>query len=507
MMYGSAFDTLNGHGQGLGYLAPDPSPSTAWVASHPRGTPGPTIDITLSCGIDQNGNSWVMFNNQFFSSMDAINSFLTIWGNSGSAPFDISNPGAKAGYYMLQGAVATANNLRYWRSVTPITVSDVIGQLRAAGVPFTAYQPPPPPVIAPPAPDIVPPAPPPPPPTANYAPPPGYAVMPAAWSPRAYPIYGTVPQFNSDGTTTFYNATSFYGLTPPTGRDIGKYQAIGLDPTKLAAGLYAYKETDLGPIMSPANRRYELYMFTVIDLIANKILGPFFETTEGGGGGLLISDPVGLVSRIITDVSTFGTAEAARAAAQAAGVSQANIDLATEAGAALAIAIATVGTGIVLSATPTVAATAFPIAADAGSATASLILPTTVEVAAMDAAGATLLPASLSLVAPLSIDAAVVTGAEIAAAPLAAADTPLVPASVTTAAGGVATKAATAIGTTALAAGIKKITGQLPGAKPPTASAAAPDGTAQTTAPAASSAIKWGLGILAAALILKRKTS
>jgi hypothetical protein len=627
MMFGTNHDSLNGHGAGLGAPPPGRSvsrrkgykPGLGYVAPNPNyGRPVPfgqppepsTLDIPLSCGVDPGGYPWVMFNNQYFSTMDALRSYFQ---SRPSLP-----EGQDVGFQMIQAAISVSDRLYDPMGTHPAliktTLTDIVGQLRLSGVPFTAYLPPPAPVIQPvsvqtinetaslsaPSPadllkspyasllalkdplgrpisfsdtdfdvttdgsyvlviytsasaapyyfrwngyswesltwngsylaandnsrysvaghapvSLAPPS--------TLAPsmptafdlPPGYMTAPVNLG-FTYPIYGQVPVFSSDGTTSFSGATPFYGLVLPAylrgGATASQY--IGLDPTKLSAGLYAYKETDLGPITSPAGRTYELSMITFIDLMTQKLIGPFFQTTEGGGPGLLISNPLALASRIIVDISTMGSAEIVRAAAKAAGVSQANIDLATEAGAALAIAIATVGTGIVLSGGGGAAATAgaaFPTAIDAGSATATLILPTTAEVAAMGAAGSTLLPASLSLIAPLSLDAvaAAVTGASAgAAAPTVT--TSLVPSAAIKTVTGAVTATAKTLATTALATEIKKLTGQLPGAKPP--SQAAPSLTINaagaTGAPSGtSSAVTWGLGILALAAILKKKVS
>jgi hypothetical protein len=661
MIYGTAHDDLNGFGRGLaspvalipakkllastvlknvltrrrrpglGYIAPNPLYGTSSSGFGAPAQPA-TIDIPLSCGIDQSGNPWIMFNNQYFSSIAAIQAYLSIWGNSGAAPFDTTNPGAAAGYQMLQQVAtrqqivdATTQNV----FVTDGTMAGAVGGLKWMGVPFTAYQPITAPTITPPptpgtpvttvgpigpaqyspvAPDpqtlaaaqingtlspsmfnysqpfnnvvvyfqkfsaanyymvlnmkfsplvywfawdgtswnyepawtnsnnpvandtasvwqVI----------ANYnftpgattpapsaAPsldvPPGFQIMDSPAIVRVYPIYGQAPTIDANGIATI-QGTSFYSLVRPGGTLADSIApSVGLDQTKMSAGLYAYKETDLGPITSAAGRRYELYMLTIYDLYARKIIGPFFETTEGGGGGLLINNPLALASRIIVDVATWGTAEVARAVAKAAGVSQANIDLATEAGAALAIALATAGVAAGISAGSAGAAGAiapFPVAADAGSATASLILPTTAEVSAEAAAGSTLLPASLSLVAPISADAvsaAVVSGAA-SAVPATAAPTANVLTQGAAAAGTTLEKAVEgaviSTGATALSTEIKKLTGQLPGVKPP--SQVAPSLTINqagaTTAAGGSKLLTWGLGALAALAILKKKAS
>lgn len=614
MIYGTAHDELNSFGSGLGYIGPNPNYGKG-AFGHPEPA---TLDIPLSCGIDSSGNPWISFNNQYFSTIEAVRSFLTIWSNSGAAPFDTSNPGAVAGYNMLQSAVQKGGQIENVKTqgvfIADGTMAGAVGALKFLGVPFAAYQSPAAPIIAPAQPSG--------PPltlapgtslssvtalvgpgidkmfnygasapsltrentsglslivggvsspidslqaffdsnskwgmkvisngTAYYfwdvgrwvlknpseispetwyavfnvsntvIPPPGYEVLSVGMG-FVYPLYSQAPNFNSDGTTTI-GGPGFYGLTTPTATNITG-QFIGLDKTKLSAGLYACKFTDLGPIISPAGRRYQLTMITFLDLTTGKIIGPFFQTTEGGGGGLLISNPIALASRIIVDVATWGNAEAARAGAKSAGVSQKNIDLVTEGGAALAIALATAGVaaGISASATSATASAAFPVAADAGSATASLILPTTAQVAAMNAAGATLLPASLSLIAPaaasLTVAEAVTGVAATAAAPETAAATlpassVAVPAAIKTTAAGITKALQAAVvstGVTALSTEIKKLTGQLPGAKPPTQMILSPT---EISAPSGSSATKqiltWGLGALAALAIFKKHSS
>ncbi len=181
--------------------------------------------------------------------------------------------------------------------------------------------------------------------------PPGYVTLPASWQPRnnAWPLYGANPTFDSNGIASFAGAKGFYSLALTMG-PTGPVNSLGLDPQKLQTGIYAYLEKDLGAITLGNGRIYELFSVNVWDTFLNKDAGTFYETTEGGGGGVLIKDPLGLVARLITDVSTLGSAEAYRYAAQKSGVPDSTINLATEAFAAAAVVVATAGTIIVASA-------------------------------------------------------------------------------------------------------------------------------------------------------------
>jgi hypothetical protein len=598
MLYGTAHDRLNRRRPGLSGLA-YPVNYAEWtmVGNNFRYPPG-NYDVPLSCGIDQNNNVWIEFNNQYFYKESDLTNFLALWGNSGRASFDSTNQGAMVGYNLLQNSVQF--------STTPygtFSIADVVGKLRAAGVAFTAYAPPPAPapVVLPPvatgqsstahyvsvpslytkgtsnwyflapasgvelsfpnsaiggrAPasnsisetpnsgggyhyrvqdaisgiilegDTAP---------AGAAPmtpsapggflqpitvsapsvniPPGYSTLTGSLGiPRAFPIYGTPPDHNPANNTWSFNFAK--GFTSLLGNPLMGGNPLGLDSQKFSVGIYAYRESDLGAITGDNGRTYELWQLDIYDTAANKAVGTFFETVEGGGGGLWISDPLELASRIIVDVATMGYAEAARAAAQAAGVSEQNIKLATEAGAALAVTVATVGAGAVLTAPgASVAATAFPVAADAASPVA--LIPVTAEVSAEAAAGSTLLPASLSLIAPVSVSAlpavvgtAAATGTieTVAAttAPAAGGGTSLV-SGATAAAEKAVGSVVLATGTTALATEIKKLTGQLPqstgGYIPGAPAPATPSGT-----PAKSISPLAILGAIGAAILVAKK--
>lgn len=407
------------------------------------------------------------------------------------------------------------------------SLNDLIAALRGQDntIPFNVYQapiatPPPTPTPAPEPSPIAPPAPPPP--AASYTPPPGFQVLPQNWAPNSYawPLYGNAPVHLNHrsgdvvvGTPywSFGPAQQYYSLIPDPSGVMSASLAVGLDPQKLSLGLYSYRQSDLGPIALENNHTYELWQLDIFDDATNTPFNTFWYTVEGGGGGVLISDPLYLASRIVVDVSTMGTAEIARAGLEQAGVSEQNIKLATEAGAALATTIATVGATAALTA---------PVAA-------SEPLLVTPEVAAMESAGATLLPPTLSTVAlapeAVGVSSAVVAGAasgvastvsEVGAAadavlPTSTVDATLVSPTVaaeTTGAGAVGT-AATAAGTTLVGAGkalattalvdeFKKLTGQLPPVVAPyRPGTSAPAPTA--TAPAPSG----GAGILIAALV------
>lgn len=248
-------------------------------------------------------------------------------------------------------------------------------------------------------------------------------------------------------------------------------------------------------------------------------LGTWSWTQSSGSGGFLgieSADWLKTSARVITDVTTLGFGEVARAGAETAGVSEKNIDLATEIYAAGAVVVGSAGGGYaILTATPEiVAATAFPIALDAGSATASVLLPTTAGAASVEAAGATLLPASLSLIAPLSSDviiaSAVGEGAVLAATAEGSAGGTSTIATATKGAVSTVEKAvqATVVSTamTALSTEIKKLTGQLPkGAAPPSQTVA--PGQAPAAPMSGTTLLKWGAGALAALVLLKKHSS
>lgn len=189
--------------------------------------------------------------------------------------------------------------------------------------------------------------------------PPGYVTIYNTWAPRqnAWPLYAANPSIK-DGVTSFSGIKGFNSLTPSV---TGQGNSVGLDTKKLALGIYAIKETPLGSIVQENGRTYELYLEEIFDTSTQASAGSFYVTTEGGGGGLLISNPIQLASRIITDIATWGTAEAVRAAAQKAGVPESTINLATELYAAAAVALATAGAITVLTA-PAVSVAAVPTA-------------------------------------------------------------------------------------------------------------------------------------------------
>lgn len=660
MMYGTAHDTLNGHGPGLGYMGPNPSS-------------GASQEIPLSCGIDPNGNAWIKFSNQYFSD----NASLWNWLQQNS--FDRTTPEGAAYSLMMmayQGAfVMGGGNLLYLTSggVPAASMAAIVGQLRRQGVPFTAYQPVAPPTITPtPTPTTVQRAGP------ALAPniqiqapspavlisksgslttndfqatdlstgqdlsnkvksaslwqwggsfilgldlgdaggfyfgwagtgwgrtdrsafgavewshlfgvsiqpsgaaasqdltlPPGFKILQSMSDLEPYPLYAQAI-LNPDGTTTL-QGTPFFGLTVPNQLigGMSSMQYVGLDPTKISAGLYAYEKTDLGPIINSAGRAYELNRFTIYDLVARKTIGPFYGTVEGGGGAHFLEKYAPEILRAVTTAGSGGMTEIIHATDE--GLAK-KVDLyvggsSIAAAVAVGATIATGGTGTAAAVAGTIAAltetaeiaaqkqkpedviasaiitgvstgvltgiaghisqaanpvadaingTAFPVAADAGSSTASLILPTTARVAAMNAAGSTLLPASLSLIAP---NTAILTAAETITAGATAGTPPptntippssIIPTGAKTAAAGLTKVVGAAVASTAataLATEIKKLTGQLPGAKPPSQEQIIVVAGGETPAPSAgpsSKLLTWGLGALAALAVLKKKAS
>jgi hypothetical protein len=522
MIYGTAFDeiTESRHLTGTGSRKDLASPMTDQAAYNGKfyvlqNTPIGSVSsetrfAVVSAGIDQNNNPYVTVNGTTYFDLSGAKNALINDGLYGRGINSYPYAAKKNGFPDYK------------------TLADLIGALRWTDptIPYSIYTPPaaptpgpivaPPPVVSQPTPVQV---------VASIPVPAGFSVMPANWTPpnNAWPIYGYPPQMQPGSTLwNFSGATAFSSLL------LGDpaRNPVGLDSVKLSSGLYAYRYTDLGAITSSAGRTYELLQFDIYDLEAQKSFGTFFITTEGGGSGLLISDPLELASRIIVDVSTFGTAEAARFAAQKAGVSDQNIKLATEAGAALAVVIATAGAATVLTAPTEVAATAFPVAADAGSSVA--LLPATASMVAESAAGSTLLPASLSLITPIAVLPAAVPAASILASEQAvsllspaaeeAASVPTVAATTTETAGGstlltgavtatekaVATSAL-AIGTNALTAEIKKLTGQVPKPSGGYTPGVAPT-VASSTPPPSNSALVYIIGGAIALLGLTKKS-
>lgn len=244
----------------------------------------------------------------------------------------------------------------------------------------------------------------------------GYVVI-SNFTPRsnAWPMYDKSPV---EGATRTYQST----------RD------LGLDDIKLVSGKYGFLEKDLGAITLSNNRTYELLEDTFFDLETGQILGPFYVTIEGGGPGLLVSDPLLLASRVIAAVGTYGQSEVARAGAQEAGVSQKNIDLATEAFAAASLVVATVGAGYALMA-PTAVGTAGAAAGTAeaaGAATAG----TTAAAATTTGAATTVAATTTGTVAATATGGSLLTGA-----------------------GAAVGTAALGVGTTAITTGLKKLIG------------------------------------------------
>jgi len=446
-MYGTAFDAitksrhLTGTGgrkglSGLAYLIPNPTAGSQ-----------ATIDVPMACGVDPSGNAWVQIGNQYF--YDALT--LLNYANSGGDP-NYTGTRPSQGIQLATTAVLSAvqgleskRNIpyAYWGASAFgggwLTFADLVGALKAQGVPFTAYQPPPPPQApGAAAPQTLYPLPPPSGSFSTTSLPPGFATLQVnAGIPRAWPIYGTNPIFH-DGMTSFDFAKGFYSLAPSV-TGIGG-NSVGLDTTKLSAGIYAYKETDLGAITGDNGRVYELFMLEIYDSATQTYVGTFYETVEGGGGGLLISDPLALASRIITDISTMGSAEIVRATAKAVGVPDSTITLATEAYAAAAIAVATVG-AITIASAPASAVEATAEISATGSEAAAATVPASVA-----ADGSVV---SATSVAATGAGAGASTGGGVVAA-------------ASTAVGKAVVGTVLATGATALSTELKKITGQLP---------------------------------------------
>lgn len=210
-------------------------------------------------------------------------------------------------------------------------------------------------------------------------------------------------------------------------------------------------------------KTYKYYAVVAKDLNTGDILTQAIEHVDDSAGG---SSWLPIVSRVITDVSTMGMAEAARAAAQAAGISQENINLATEAGAALAVAVATAGTlSVISSAASGAAATA------AGTDVATAGIGGVTE----GAAGATDAVASVTAGVGGAVNAAGDTGAALGITGAAGAGTTTalvgaagsstgasVGSAIATDLAKIAVGSATAVGSSALTAEIKKLTGQTP---------------------------------------------
>jgi hypothetical protein len=639
MLYGTNHDELNGHGNGLavipaaavlrkagaGYLLKNILRSKPDGRGYKPGLgfilQGTTEDIPLVCGIDQNGNGYVVINNNYLYSWADFN---TAWQNSGTMgnSFGTTQGGTPLGdafayvndaYVYLQNGnfTGTPNKNPTWL--------DIIGVLKTyMGVPFTAYVPPP--VPAPPAPSAPPtitqgsptpggqgsgqtggmpsgilapsqmiseynagqltaaslnfpntfnqldlwhqigsdnyvlrlsvkwgspsqmywftwmtsvngpswvtqpsvdlstgvyenlidwyfssgvaaPAPNPPvTPTSSLAMPPGYSALSVAQATTPGGWYAHNPTFDSNGIASFAGVTMFSTLATSVGNaSVVNANSVGLDPVKVAAGLYAEKTTDLGPITLANNRVYELIMLQVFDTVTQSDAGTFYTTLEGGGPGLLISDPLALVSRIITDIATYGTAEAARAAALKAGVPPSTVNLAMEAYAAAAVLVATVGTGIALSAPTDAAVAAGGTTASTGITGADTATFVATDTGAASAAGA-------------GTTAAATTGGAVAAT---GGTTAATGAGVVAATGATVEKAVAATvvsaGATALTTEIKKLTGQLPavvnGYVPGAAAAptTAPAKSTTTTPSAISPTTILALGGVGLLAILKKK--
>ncbi len=319
---------------------------------------------------------------------------------------------------------------------------------------------------APPAPVLVPP-----PPLDN-----GFLyVLPLGASPGYYSIFG-IPSTEESRYTVY----ALYANTGAPGIANAPMSSLGFNiaPSEVN-DVWEIQESR---VQADPDQDFILWQTNYRNLTKQGDVQSFKWNEPSGAGGFLGIPAAGWpagISRVVADIGTWGYAEVARAGAQEAGVSQQTIDQATEAYAIASLAVATAGVLSFAASAPAaeaVAAGAFPTALDAGSATATLILPTTEAVAVESAAGSTLLPASLSLIAPASVGTAgilatvpAVAASEAAVAPTASA----VVAPTTTQAGGLLatttgivakTAAATALstGAAALSTEIKKLTGQLP---------------------------------------------
>ncbi len=119
---------------GLGYVvenipAPDGSGHMRWT----------TADVPLSCGVDQNGTPWIQYQNQFITTLDQLDALMTFMSAASDPPtvYAYSLFGTAYSVYMKRTLPTGKQNL------SPATIADVVGNLRTAGVPFSAYVPPP----------------------------------------------------------------------------------------------------------------------------------------------------------------------------------------------------------------------------------------------------------------------------------------------------------------------------------------------------------------------------
>jgi hypothetical protein len=274
MMYGTAHDTLNGHGPGLGIIdAPQP-PRRRLLSGLSSVSFGPYAAILPSSvargGVITPAALQTPFGNIPLSQLaGGVTSDWTIWAGTS------------------QGALNIA-------PASPITVV-----LRSPDGSIWSYV-----ITAPPA-------------VRGISPPPGVVAtklkgpdpaIPAGWSPvpsvpnswtphqNSWPITDGVPQYDPATGMTAITGTQYWGLDTNIFPD--------LDPAHWFD--FAIKETDLGQITGTNGRLYEMMELQVQDLRTGTIK-TFYYAWEGGGGGNWISQNV-LTHAITSDILEAVTA-------------------------------------------------------------------------------------------------------------------------------------------------------------------------------------------------------
>jgi hypothetical protein len=249
---------------------------------------GGVTPVNMAAGVDQYSKSWVRVGTQYFYDVASLRSYQNTT-------------------YPVNSASAVLYDALKYLSLYNATMDQVVGNLRAMGVPFSAYVAPAPPPSPAPASVPIPVPTPTPAPLNAYAPPPGYSLLvPSMGIPPTWPVYAGPP-------------STVNGLTTITGASYGDFSQMGLNTQKLSLKLYAYKQTDLGAIRSPNGRTYELYSLNILDLSNNLPLGTFYGALEGGSAGLTIASISPTLYRAVTAAVTGGASEAVRAVDTTAG--------------------------------------------------------------------------------------------------------------------------------------------------------------------------------------------
>lgn len=208
----------------------------------------------------------------------------------------------------------------------------------------------------------------------------GYYTIYSNWTPRsnAWPLYLANSVVNN-GTISFAGIKEFNTLTASV---TGQGNSIGLSAKKLALGIYAVKEIDLGSTSMENGKTYELWQMDFFDTSTQTLVGSYWTVIEGGERHATPLELAGMAALAVAIIVTGGIATAAIApvagtagAAGGAAVvgTTAGVDGVVSAvgGTTLAAETVTAGVGGVVTASGVTAA-------ELGIGTAAVVVPTAV---------------------------------------------------------------------------------------------------------------------------------